>query len=338
MLVLGAVALVGAQIPVILALRDAHWSSGFDRYTLQATLGAALLTVALLGLFVRRPLRMYIVLGLIALSVGTHFLNGRAWAEFWQAQRELWWQVSWRAPQLKPGTTLLVKMPGEGFYEDYEVWGPANLIYYPDSTKVQVGAEVFTEDTVEKVRVGASEIRGMRRIIGYPRDYEKVLVLARPTLASCIHALDGSRLELPASPGSLVRVAGRFSHIEQIDADSAQAPSVPSLFGPEPESDWCFYYQQALLARQRGDWDEVVRLADQVESEGLRPGDRSEWLPFIEGLALAGRSSEARELALRLRADERVRHSLCDEINGVPPAGVSPIAYQEVTRLVCEFN
>lgn len=338
MVLLGAVALVGAQIPVILALRDARWSSGFDRYTLQATLGAALLTVGLLGVFVRRPLRQAILLGLIALSVSTHYLNGRAWAEFWEAERQLWWQMSWRAPQLQPGTTLLVQMPGEGYYEDYEVWGPANLLYYPDSEKVQVGAEVFTEDTVEKVRVGASEIRGMRKIIGYPRDYEKVLVLTRPRLESCVHALDGSRLELPASPGSLARVAGRFSHIEQIDADSARAPSVPSLFGPEPESDWCFYYQQALLARQRGDWDEVVRLADLVEAENIKPADLSEWLPFVEGFALAGREAEARELASRLRSDNRVRHSLCDEIRGVPPGGVSLAAYQAVTRLLCEFN
>ena len=338
MLLLGAVALVGAQIPVILALRDAHWSSGFDRYTLHATLGVALLTVALLGRFVRRPLRMYIVLGLIALSVGIHFLNGRAWAEFWQAERELWWQMSWRAPQLQPGTTLLVQMPGEGFYEDYEVWGPANLIYYPDSAKVQVGAEVFTEDTVEKVRVGASEIRGMRKIIEYPRDYQKVLVLVRPTAVSCVHALDGRRLELPANPGSLARVAGQFSHIEQIDASAVTAPEFPGLFGPAPEPDWCFYYQIALLARQRGDWNEVVRLADQVEAKNLKPGDLSEWLPFVEAYALAGRQAEARELASRLRSNERVRHSLCDEIQDTPPVGVSLQDYAVVTRLVCAFD
>jgi len=289
-------------------------------------------------MFVRHPLRMVLLFGLIALSVSTHYLNGRAWAQFWEAERELWWQVSWRAPQLEPGTTLLVQMPGEGFYEDYEVWGPANLIYYPDSTEVQVGAEVFTEDTAEKVRVGASEIRSMRKLIDYPRDYERVLVLARPTQASCVHVLDGARLELPASPGSLARVAGRFSHIEQIDVDSTQALVIPAIFGPEPEADWCHAYQQALLARQRADWIEVVRLADRIEAEGLKPGDLSEWLPFIEGYVLAGREIEARELATRLRSDNRVRHSLCDEISGVPPQGVSLERYEAVTRLLCEFN
>jgi hypothetical protein len=175
----------------------------------------------------------------------------------------------------------------------------------------------------------------MRKIIEYPRDYEKVLVLARPTAASCVHALDGIRLELPASPGSLARVAGRFSHIEQIDVASPQAPTVPAIFGPQPEPDWCFYYQQALLARQRGDWDEVVRLSDQVEAKNLKPGDLSEWLPFVEAYALAGREAEARELASRLRSNERVRHSLCDEIQDTPPVGVSLQAYEEVARLVC---
>jgi hypothetical protein len=338
MLLMGVIALVGAQIPVILALRDARWSSGFDRYTLQATLGVALLGVSLLGRYVRHPLRLILLFGLIALSVSTHYLNGRAWAQFWQAERELWWQVSWRAPRLQPGTTLLVQMPGEGFYEDYEVWGPANLIYYPDSTEVQVGAEVFTEDTAEKVRVGASEIRSMRKLIEYPRDYEKVLVLARPTGAACLHVLDGARLELPASPGSLVRSAGRFSQIEQIDAAPNQAPEMPAIFGPEPPADWCFYYQKALLARQRGEWAVVVHLADQIEAEGIKPGDLSEWLPFVEGYVLAGREAEARELASRLRSDNRVRHSLCDAISGVPPQGVSLGSYNAVTRLLCGIN
>ncbi|MCJ7511656.1 MAG: hypothetical protein MUO23_01645, partial [Anaerolineales bacterium] len=338
LLLLGAVSLVGAQVPVILAMRDAHWSGGFDRYTLQATIGVALLLVGLLGKFVKPSLRSWILLGMVALSVGTHFLNGRAWAEFWEAERQLWWQLSWRAPQLQPGTTLLVQMPGEGFYEDYEVWGPANLIYYPESRNILIGAEVFTEDTIEKVRVGASEIRGMRKIIDYPRDYEKALVLARPSGQSCVHALDGSRLELPESPGSLARVAGQFSHIDQIDVAPTQAPAVPAFFGPEAPHAWCYYYQQALLARQRGDWTEVARLADQVEASNLKPLDLSEWIPFIEGYVLDGRESEAAELASRLRSDERVRHSLCDEISGTPPPGLSAEAYQGVTRLLCEFR
>ena len=197
---------------------------------------------------------------------------------------------------------------------------------------------MFTDATVEKVRTGASEIRGMRKVIEYPRDYEKVLVLVRPTTDSCVHVLDGGRLELPASPGSMARVAGWFSDIELIAAGHTQGPTVPALLGPKPETDWCFYYQSALLARQRGDWGQVLRLAEQTEIEDLRPADLSEWLPFIEGYVLAGRDEEARELASRLRSDEQVRKSICDEISGTPPVGVDMEDYLPVVRLVCEFS
>ena len=341
MLLLGAVALVGAQIPVILALRDAHWSSGFDRYTLQATLGAALLAVALLGRFVRRPLRTYIVLGLIALSVGTHFLNGRAWAEFWQAERELWWQMSWRAPQLQPGTTLLVQMPGEGFYEDYEVWGPANLIYYPDSAGVQVGAEVFTEDTVEKVRVGASEIRGMRKIIGYPRDYREGagtcppdggIVCPRPRRhpprVACIAGKPGAGrravLAYRTDRRCLASGADGTGHLRPptgtrlvllLPASAASAPA--RRLG-----------RSRLACRSSGN---RRTSSPAIDPSGFPSSKVSACRPLSRG---AGNSPRG-----HCGADEpSVRHSLCDEIQDTPPVGVSLQAYAEVTRLVCEFD
>jgi len=338
MAVVGAILLVLGQIPLIFAFRDVRWGNGYDRYTLQATLAAALVIVGLLWTYTRPAFRRWILLGLLAIAIVTHSLNGLHWAQFWQAQRELWWQVSWRAPQLEPGTVLLAELPVAGFYEDYEVWAPANLIYYPESATVRIAAEVFTEATAEKVRQGVQEERGMREIVSFARDYHRLLVASRPTEGSCVHILDGRRPEFPVGADGLVRSLSSYSDPGLIDLLSPPVLDLPRLFGPEPNHGWCYFYQQASLARQRGDWDELVRLAEQTEEQGLRPSDRSEWLPFLEGYAQAGQIDQARQIASHIRDRESIRHDLCDRISNVPTLGMSDEAHETVVRLLCEFE
>ena len=334
MAVVGGLLLLLGQIPLVLAFRDVRWGNGFDRYTLQATLAAALVTTGLLWAFVRPTLRRLILPALVALAVATHVLNGLHWSKFWEAERQLWWQLSWRAPQIQPGTVLLAQLPIDGFYEDYEAWGPANLIYYPDSTKVVVAAEVFSEATAQKVRFGVHDVRGMRVLIEFPRDYNRVLVASRPTEASCVHVLDGRRPEIPVAADGLVRSLAFHSDVGQIDISGA-APPVPDLFGLEPDHDWCYAYQRASLARQRGDWGEVLRLARTVEEQRLRPGDRSEWLPFLEGYVVAGQLEQASEIAARIGFREEIRHGLCDAIAAVPSPGVTDEAHATLVDLLC---
>ena len=60
------------------------------------------------------------------------------------------------------------------------------------------------------------------------------------------------------------------------------------IFGVEPERDWCYYFESADLARQRGDWKQVVELGDLAFSRGLTPGDRSELIIFIESYFQTG--------------------------------------------------
>ena len=69
---------------------------------------------------------------------------------------------------------------------------------------------------------------------------------------------------LPDKP-RFFRDALSFSRPELILTD-ANPPAAPpaSLFDPEPEHDWCYYFEKAELARQRGDWQEVTRLGDQA--------------------------------------------------------------------------
>jgi hypothetical protein len=86
-----------------------------------------------------------------------------------------------------------------------------------------------------------------------------------------------------------------------------------ALFGPEPVHDWCYYYEKADLARQRGEWDEVVRLYREARGLGLEPADAIEWLPFYQALTVLGDWAAGEEVAKAFRADQPTFITYCNE-------------------------
>ena len=333
---IGGIAIAFAVTPVVLAGRDVHWHSGFDRYTLHVTAGVAMFLVGSIWYLIRAPARPWLIAGLIALSVTTHYLNGMQWADHWRAQRELWWQLTWRAPQIQASTVLIAEIPAGGFFEDYEIWAPANLIYSPVPGSIPITAEVLNDRTAEKIRFGSEDGRGMRVLIEFYRDYDDILILSYPSFGSCLHVIDGRRIELPRSASSVIRNIGRYSKIERVIVDGPQSRPPESIFGTEPEHNWCYYYQKASLARQAEDWIEVGRLANEVDRLGLRPSDRSEWMPFLEGYVNLERDKDAKEIANLIRQKEPIRHDLCDHLNPELYSSADRFAYVE--RILCEFD
>ncbi|MFV2043935.1 MAG: hypothetical protein ACC700_11965 [Anaerolineales bacterium] len=334
--IIGGIAIAFAVSPVILAGRDVRWNSGFDRYTLHVTAGVAMFLVGAIWYLVRARARPWLIAGLIALSITTHYLNGLQWADHWRAQRELWWQLSWRAPQIQDSTVLIAEIPTGGFIEDYEIWAPANLIYSPVPGAIPITAEILNDLTAEKIKFGSEDARGMRTLIEFQRDYDNVLLLSYPSFGSCLHVIDGRRTELPRSASSIMRNVDRYSKIDRVIVDGPPSRPPESIFGAEPELGWCYYFQKADLARQAEDWAEVSRLADEVDRQGLRPSDRSEWMPFLEGYVNLERDDEAREIAVLIRQKEPIRHDLCDRLNPNLYADAERYAFLE--QVLCEFN
>jgi len=335
-LLLGAVGTVGTVLVVVAAGRDIRWDSGFDRYTLQTTAGVALLGTGFLWRFVRRPLCHLVPIFLVGLSACGHYLNAVEWRDFWLNQQRFWWQMTWRAPRLDPGTVLVIEVAGGAFREDYEIWGPANLIYARGNPNPRIAAEILNRTTVDQVRLGERSVRGMRSIITLQKDFNHTLVASMPTPSSCIHVLNGASPELPASAGPLIELAAPYSHMEQIRANADPLSPPPEIFGPEPPRDWCYFYEKADLARQRRDWEEVVRLGDMARSAGMRPSDRSEWMPFLMAYIVSGREEAALEVASMIRDEERLRHALCDAVDrGIFPTPETAALFD---RLLCEFE
>ncbi len=334
-IILGGAAVLFTLIPVVAVGRDIRWASGFDKYTLQASAGVSMLLVGTISLLVKSRLKFILFALLIGIAIATHYGNAVQWTELWGDQRELWWQLSWRAPQLKEGTVLLVEMPDQRFYEDYEVWGPANLLYDPNGDSLRVRSEIFAPDTLEKIRVGQTENRNLRDILEFSRSYHNSLILTRPERTSCWHILDGNDPVFPQQTSAMLYATVRLSHIDQIEVNAPQSTPPVHIFGSEPEHRWCYYFQRASLEAQREDWDSVAQLTDQALEAGFKPIDRSEWLPFLKGLVMVGRNADAEQMALWIRDNGTVRHRQCDYLNET--ALPDPVRQTYLREILCEW-
>ena len=89
------------------------------------------------------------------------------------------------------------------------------------------------------------------------------------------------------------------------------------VFGAEPEHDWCYYYQKATLARQRGNWDEIISLHEEASRKGLAPQDLIEWLPFLQAYANAGDIDHLIELAPIVSSDPFIAQQACRSLGGM---------------------
>jgi hypothetical protein len=330
---IGALSVLLASVPIALGDRSIVYPS-FTRFALPGSLGAAILTAALLFSLPRRFLAAAGVGALTCIAVLSHFANGLGYAALADDQRQFWWQLSWRAPQISEGTVLVASAPeGLGLF-DYVVWGPANLIYYPEVKPVgggtlKLSAAILTPDVIQGILDGGSrsgEDRGMR----VERDYSRLLVLWMPAPGDCLQVMDGKALELPTQIRERVNLVAPYSNAGLILPSGPPHQPPTAIFGPEPEHGWCYHYEKAGLARQAGDWAEVVRLGDEAARLGLRPNDPVEWMPFILGYAHAGRDAEARRLAAILKSDPFLRVQSCREFS--QPSSPQPLLRQ----LFCE--
>jgi hypothetical protein len=70
---------------------------------------------------------------------------------------------------------------------------------------------------------------------------------------------------------------------------------MPETYAPEPEHNWCYYFEQADLARQIGNWEKVAELGDKAFKLDDYPNDPLERFVFVEGYAHEGEWKKALE-------------------------------------------
>jgi hypothetical protein len=287
----------------------------------------------LLWAYVRKPARLVISGLLIGISVITHFHNAVWHAELWKLQVQAWQQLSWRAPQIAPGTTLFLNLPEEyGVQEDYEIWAPANLVYYRKYPSLNLFADLLDQRSVDMMTAGDMAGRSMRTF-SFVRDYRQILLLSIPSKSACLHVIDGADLWFQDEEDPMVQLAAPYSSIQWILTDRELVELPPRIFGGSAARTWCYYFEQAELNNQMQNWRKTIQLGQEALDAGYRPLDIKEWHPFLRAYVELEQYQEGLDFAAQINLVGFPRlEPLCSAIVQAADPGID---VQYVMSTVC---
>ena len=316
--------MIGLGIFALLLSGWPFWLIGFvpslawpaSRFTLPFMFGVSLVFAGVINLIPWERIRITLLVSLVALAGGKQFLTANEYAQDWQTQKELFWQLTWRAPGIAPDTAIIMNEGALNFYADNSLSPAVNWVYAPDEhddhieyvllypttrlrsdalPKLDPGLPIFTDYLAGTFNGNTSQV---------------LAVYFMPP--GCMRILDPEvdRVNRSIPEKSLMRFASRLTNYELISSESTS--QIPEPYYPEPNHGWCFYFQKAELARQFGKWEEVVSLGEAAFGEGLQPADPAERFVFIEGYAHAGEWERAVELSMQsFDESELMRAPLC---------------------------
>lgn len=259
-----------------------------NRFTLPFILGTSLLLAGLIELIPHRITRFALVVLLVSLAVGRQFQWANEYRRDWNTQKNLFWQMSWRIPRLQPDTLVILNEGAFNYYADNSLSAPLNWIYQPENRSDHIGYMLFYPTS----RLGGG-LPGLEEGLPVQHNFlagrfegntsQAVVIFYSPP--SCLRVLDP---ELDTDnhlipDQSLLRQAATLSKKELILTDSVAR--MPPIFNPEPPHQWCYYFEKADLARQGGDWVQVVNLGEKAFKLDDYPNDPVERFVFIEGYA-----------------------------------------------------
>ena len=264
-----------------------------------------------------RSLKIAVTAFFVLIAVLTHHGNAMRVVSETEATRNFWWQVAWRAPQIKEGTTLIASYPGSPLSEDYFVWGPANLIYYPEQQdgaelRVKLPAAVLAENVVLQIMTNGGVETPLRRGNYLERDFGNVLVLIQTSSNGCVRFINGEVPELSPNDQQRLLLVAPYSRLENVIAGGNFKTPPAIVFNEEPAHNWCFYYQKADLARQRGEWEQIPALLQEALDNGHYPEDGLEWMPFLQASAVLGDVDQVRSTAKLIATDKFLRVQACE--------------------------
>jgi hypothetical protein len=292
------------QIPIGLTFPN-------DRFTLPFILGVALFWVSVMMLI---PLRRWVLVGVlvlaVALSAAYQLRMGIQFQRDWEQQTRFFWQMSWRIPALQEDTIIFAHELPLKFFSDNSLTGGLNWIYsnpdWQDNTipfvlyypTVRVGLAVKALTPNEPVN--------QNLLVGdfYGNTSQSIALVYQPP--ACLRVLDP---ELESDNWMVPLQVRETIHLTNWDVILPEPQHFPpAIYGSEPTHGWCYYFQKADLARQLGDWDEVLQLAEIAFQLDDQPNDPVERFPFIEAYAHLGLWQKAVEMSNQSAAVSPVIH------------------------------
>lgn len=277
----------------IIHLKVAPWNS---RFALPVLLGLGLWVSGLIETVITsQNIRHIFLAALIGLLVAFHNHNTLDFKYAWEKQERLYQQLMWRAPSIQPGTAIVANEEILGYMGDYPTSFGINTIYeskqlnsipywfFALSENFNFSASPFT---------GGHQLEARRSTIVFHGDgHDALFITYEPDDRQCLWILRPQDSEYRLLPPEIKKGA-QVSNIENIQPQEKEH-NLYSTIVRENKDTWCYFYQKADLARQMGDWGQVMTLWSEAQSQGYRPGNGFEYIPFIEAQAHVGKWEDA---------------------------------------------
>ncbi len=302
--ILGLVMLPFASAPFWLTDLPVSLAFPANRSTLPSMLGVSLILGGLIALLPMERVRYTLLVLFISFAAGRQFLWATDFSRDWNTQKNLFWQMTWRAPGIQPNTLVLLNEGALNFYADNSLGAALTWVYAPNlkADSGQIPYLLFYPTNRLNGALPALE-KGISLnydyLIGSFRGNTSQAIAFYYLPPACLRALDpqidADNHFIPDQ--YMMRDAARLSSTEWIQ--TGETARMPKVYGPEPAHGWCYYFEQADLARQIGNWDEVAKLGDRAFSLGDYPNDPSERFVFIEGYAHTGDWAKALEYSIQ---------------------------------------
>lgn len=281
-----------ADIPMTL---DYPW----DRTTLVLLLGVCLAWTGVLYLL-PRAVRAGLLSLVVGLSVAFHLQNINTYFKEWEQMRQIFWQLSWRAPDIQPGTMLLMDGLPTRYYPSNSYTSLLNWTYDPGVSDSEQKYKII-EISQRIGNVLPSLEPDVPVVHGTFKGSTSRSITIFKTSSGCLHVLrPQDRYYRDIAP--TINEAMRLTDESLIDARADNPVLPPALMFPEPDHGWCYFLQKAELARQEGQWDQAAAVAAEVEGLSLTPPVPFDWAVFAEGYARLGEFERAVEYISRIAA------------------------------------
>lgn len=316
-LVLAGIPYWGTNLPIKLLF---PW----DRFTLAFMLGSAILLVWLMERLIRKAHQIQWLLAvLVAFACSSHFLNSLTFAREWESQKNMFQQLTWRAPSLKPGTTLLTFNLPLKYYSDNSLTAPLNWIYAPDNhsetlpylfafSDVRLGASIPSPAPNQPIE------QTYRNAIFHGNTSDMLVIQYSPP--SCLHVVSESIPFYNSKLLSEFEPLISASNLALIMDSSTPAELPIYVYGHSSTDNWCYFFEKADLAVQNEDWETAASLMTEASQKALGPADAVENFPFI--LAYAHLEEWERVwqiLEETYKTDKNLEESLCQLTSRIEP-------------------
>ncbi len=286
--------LSGGSVWIIGVVPQLNFS--MDRFMLPFMLGASLMLACLIALIKSRRTQMILLALIVGFAASRHFRLEEAYRSDWLAQQNLFWQMTWRIPALEKGTILISNDLPVTYFSDNSLTGPLNWIYSPpgEMNAILYFASVRIGKTLPSLAPGQAH---EHYYVG-PTFYGNTsnIVLFNYDAPRCLRVLDPQTDPVNKLLPELLRDNVQYSNQNVIGFEQ-QAVLPAQFYSDEPKHGWCYFFEKAELARQDGDWDQVIKLGDVAFNLDDHPNDPAEYFVFIEGYAHAGDWDKALELS-----------------------------------------